>query len=531
MKVKMMRVKCIAFLVLASSFCFADERPNVLFIFADDWGRHAGVYRGAEGTAQVNDVVQTPVIDSIATEGVLFQNAYVSAPSCTPCRSSLFSGQHFWRTGWGSILLGAKWDASIPTFPLLLEEHGYAIGASYKVWGPGTPLNAPYGGMRCLFNRAGFKFNKFSQGVTDLVEKGVALDDAKERMNQEVRRNFRDFLATREDGKPFCYFFGPTNPHRKWTQGSGEALWGMDPEKLKGKMPAFLPDVPVVREDLNDYLGEVQAFDMGVGTLLDDLKKTGEYENTLIIISGDHGAPGFPYGKCNLYDFGSGVPLIIAGVGVNGGRVVDDFTSLTDLAPTLLEAGNVPVPDVMTGRSLWNVLTSDNDGLVDPTRTQVFIGRERHVSSARPNELPYPQRAIRVKDYLLIINFKPDRFPMGNPYKLGTDEEPSFDEIAEQTATTLYDEDQGPTKAWIVQNRNNPEWKSFYEDSYGKRPEFELYDMRKDSDQVNNLADNPEYKEVFEKLKKQLITELETTGDERVLNDGTFWEGLGQAKK
>ena len=93
--------------------------------------------------------------------------------------------------------------------------------------------------------------------------------------------------------------------------------------------------------------------------------------------------PGFPHGKCNLYDFGTGVCLAIAGPGVRGGRVVDDFVNLTDLAPTFLEAGGVAVPEVMTGRSLWPVLKSDRQGLVDPQRTFVVTGRERHVEMAR----------------------------------------------------------------------------------------------------------------------------------------------------
>src|SRR5262245_36663391 len=86
--------------------CRADEsrRPNILFAFVDDWGRHAGAYAQADGPGTVNDVIRTPNVDRIAREGVLFRRAFVSAPSCTPCRSALLSGQHFWRTGRGAIL-------------------------------------------------------------------------------------------------------------------------------------------------------------------------------------------------------------------------------------------------------------------------------------------------------------------------------------------------------------------------------------------------------------------------------------------
>ncbi|WP_442510470.1 sulfatase-like hydrolase/transferase [Novipirellula sp. SH528] len=182
-------------------------------------------------------------------------------------------------------------------------------------------------------------------------------------------------------GKPFCFLFGPTTTHRKWVKGSGATQWGTDPDALKGKLPPFLPDVPEVREDLNDYFGQAMAFDMAIGALVDELKRTGEYENTIIAVSGDHGAPGFPYGKCNLYDFGSRVPLVLSGPGVKGGRVVEDFVSLPDLAPTFLEAGKVAVPKAMTAKTLWPVLVSDSEGWVDASRTQVYIGRERQQCS------------------------------------------------------------------------------------------------------------------------------------------------------
>src|SRR5690606_31499039 len=133
---------------------------------------------------------------------------------------------------------------------------------------------------------------------------------------------------------------------------------------------------------------------------------------------GDHGPAGFPHGKCNLYDFGVGVALAIAGPGVKGGRVVDDFTILPDLAPTFLEAGGVEPPAAMTARSLVNVLRSEEEGLVDASRTAAFTGRERHVAMAREGHLPYPQRAIRTAGYLLVINFRPDRYPLGDPYRL-----------------------------------------------------------------------------------------------------------------
>lgn len=502
----------------------AVKRPNILFLFADDWGRHAGIYAKVEGAGGVNDVVRTPHFDRVAREGVLFRNAHVNAPSCTPCRSALLSGQYFWRTGRGAILQGAVWDPAIPSYPLLLRDAGYHIGKTYKVWSPGTPVDAPYGGQEHAYEKAGNRFNQFSQNVARLVAEGRSVEQAKQLIFDEVRRNFGDFLADRKPGQPFCYWFGPTNVHRKWVRGSAKATWGLDPDSLKGKMPPFLPDVPEVREDLADYFGEAMAFDAAVGLLIEQLKQTGELDNTLIVISGDHGAPGFPRGKCNLYTFGTGVPLAIAGPGVQGGRVVDDFVNLTDLAPTFLQAAGVAVPEVMTGRSLWPVLKSDREGLVDPQRTWVVTGRERHVARAREGHLPYPQRAIHTADHLLVVNFRPERYPLGDPYRLDGPNPPTPEELTENTFVTLPDDDAGPTKAWLVGRRNDPSWRRHYELAYGKRPRVELYDRRKDPHEVHNVAADPKYGKVLAELEQRLMDELKRTGDPRLMDDGRFFE-------
>ena len=498
------------------------KKPNILFAFADDWGRHASAYSKVDGKGTVNDIIKTPHFDEVAGRGVLFNNAFVSSPSCTPCRSSLLSGQHFWRTGKAAILQGAVWDMNIPAYPLLLKENGYHIGKSHKVWSPGTERDAPYGGQKYDFSKKGRKINGFSQFVEGQTKKGISLEKAKEVLMQEVRANFNDFMKARKAGEPFCYWFGPTNVHRKWIKGSGKNHWGLNPDDLEGKMPPFLPDVHAIREDLADYLGEAQAFDMSLGVLIEELKKAGELENTIIVVSGDHGAPGFPYGKCNLYDFGSRVPLVIAGPGIKGGRVVEDMVSLPDIAPTFLEAAGVAKPSVMTANSLWPVLESSKEGLVDSKRTEVYIGRERHVAIARKGGLPYPQRAIRTHDYLFIINFKPERYPLGDPYLLGTDKEPTVNELTNSTFVTLPDEDAGPTKAWMVTNRKK--WQKDFDHAYGKRPMYELYDLKKDPHQMNNLAADSNYKSTVEKLKAQLLDELKNTGDPRLVDDGKFFE-------
>lgn len=511
-------------LALGHDITHAADRPNILFAFADDWGCYAGAYAMVDGPGSPCDVVKTPNVDRVAREGVLFKNAFVTAPSCTPCRSSLLSGQYFYRTGMGAILSGAQWDSAIPSYPLLLKKAGYHIGETYKVWSPGTPRDAPYGAGKYAYEQAGNRFNGFSQHVTKRVGQGQSLAAAKEELYAMVRGNFDAFLADRKPDQPFCYWFGPTLVHRKWIQGSGKKLWGVDPDALRGKLPAFLPDVPEIREDFADYLGEVQAFDAGLGVLLQRLEAIGEMDNTLIVVSGDHGAPGFPRGKCNLYDFGVRVPLVVRLGPARGQRVIEDFINLMDLAPTFLEAGGVTPPEVMTGRSFFAAIRSDASGWVDPQRNWVITGRERHVSSAREGNLPYPQRALRTQDYLYIINFKPNRWPMGNPYHLEADQPPSYEALTQNTRVTYRDIDAGPTKAWLVTHGREPRWQKYYDYAFAKRPYEELYILAQDPDQINNVAELPQYGDIRRKLKAQLLAELKRTGDPRVTGDGSTFD-------
>lgn len=509
--------------LLSHSASRGEDRPNILFAFADDWGRYASAYAQLDGADTVNDVFQTPTFDRVAREGVIFRNAFVTAPSCTPCRSSLLSGQYFFRCGRGAILQGAVWDSAIPTFPLLLRDAGYHIGYTYKVWVPGTPAHAPYGADKHAYVEHGRRFNRFSQNVTKMVLDGLTVEQAKQDLLSEVDSNFASFLADRNAKQPFCYWFGPTNVHRKWVAGSGKALWGIEPDDLEGKLPSFLPDVPVVREDFADYLGEVAAFDRGVDVLLRRLESIGELDNTIVVISGDHGAPGFPRGKCNLYDFGTAVPLAVRWPKkVGSQRTLDDFVNLMDLAPTFLEAGGVEIPQVMTGKSLLPILKSDQSGQVDSSRTWVITGRERHVASARAGRLPYPHRALRTKDHLLILNFKPDRWPMGDPRGISADQAPSRDSLTENTFVTLGDLDASPTKAWLVEQRKSEPL--LYDQAFGKRPEEEFYDVASDPDQVRNLASVERFAAVKNRLRNRLINELKRLGDPRVLGDGQTFE-------
>ena len=504
----------------------SDRRPNILFAFADDWGRYASAYRQVEGEGTPNALLETPHFDRVAREGALFANAFVPAPSCTPCRSSVLTGRYFWQTGRGAILQGAVWDSSILSYPLMLEEAGYHIGYTYKVWSPGTPRDEPFGGDRTRYQPAGAKFGQFSQVATQHVEE-LGVEGAKEILYDEVRQNFDAFLDARPEGAPFCYWWGPTNTHRRWERGSGKGLWGLEPDDLEGRLPAFLPDVHEVREDVCDYLGECLAVDAGLGLLLERLEEMGELDNTLVVVSGDHGIPGFPRGKCNLYDLGCEVALAARWPGrIPDGRLVEDCVNLMDLAPTFLEAAGVEAPEGMCAHSLLDVLESPEEGQVDPERTAVVTGRERHVGAAREGNLPYPQRAMRTRDFLYIRNFAPDRWPMGDPRGLDDPqaEPPDFDALCSDTFVAYPDMDAGPTKAWMIHHRGEEQVRRLFEIGFGKFPAEELYDLREDPHYMNNVVAEPAYEETRRQLAERLMAVLKEQNDPRVAEEDCRFE-------
>lgn len=447
----------------------ADEdapRPNVLFAFADDWGHpHAGAYG--------DPTVRTPHFDRVAREGVLFTRAFVSSPSCTPSRAAVLTGQHFWRLGEGANLHSTL-DKAIPVYPNLLQDSGYHVGFTRKGWGPGQ---AGRGGRS--HNPAGPRF-----------------------------RNFDEFLAQRPEGAPFCFWFGSVDPHRAYQPELREKQ-GIDLDGVR--VPAIFPDVPAVRADLADYYAEVQRFDSEVGEILEKLREMGELDNTIVVISGDHGMP-FPRCKGHLYDSGIRVPLAIRWQGLApGAREVTDLVNLTDLAPTFLEAAGVPVPEEMTGQSLKKILASSDAGRVDPKRNRVFFGRERHTPAQEtPQSGGYPMRGIRTENFLYIRNFAPDRWPAGTPDHTRAYLEGGW----------LGDTDNGPTKIYLWANRNDPAIEPLYDLSFAKRPSEELYDVRRDANQITNLADDPDYAEKKAGLREELMHELRRSSDPRATGGG-----------
>lgn len=457
------------YLLFGVEYSHAQSRPNILFCMADDWSwPHAGAYG--------DQVVKTPAFDRLAREGVLFENAFVTSPSCTPCRNSVLTGQWHWRLEEGGNLWSTL-HPKYPVYPLLLEEAGYFVGHWRKAWGPG-----------------------------DWKALGRDRDPA-----GPTFKSFPEFLKACPDDKPFCFWLGSSDPHRpyKWQSGAES---GIDISKIQ--LPADLPDDDIVRHDVADYYFEVQRFDRDVATALKLLEDAGELDNTIVVMSGDNGMP-FPRHKCQLYDSGTHAPLAVRwGAKVKGNRRVTDLVSLSDFAPTFLEAAGATIPSQMTGRSILDVLLSNKAGRVDTARDHVLTGRERHgQSQEKPNSGGYPMRAIRTDDFLYIRNFAPDRWPGGSP-----DGEKAFGGNAHG------DCDGSPTKTFVIDHRNDPKFKQFYQLAFARRPAEELYDLKKDPGQLSNVAGQADYAEVKEQLSRRLIGELLSTEDPRVIGGGEAFD-------
>jgi arylsulfatase A-like enzyme len=434
------------------------KRPNILLLIADDWSfPHAGVLG--------DPVVRTPTFDRIAREGVLFRNAFTPAPSCTPSRAVMATGQYHWRLE-SAASLGGSLPGDVPTYPDLLQADRYFVGFSGKDIAPGSNVHRPT-------SPCGKRF-----------------------------RNFEEFAKARPPRTPFAYWLGSGDPHRPYKSGEGVAA-GMEAKRVR--VPACLPDTSVVRADICDYYARIQRFDARCGQILKHLEDSGELDNTLVVMTSDNGMP-FPRCKATLYDDGTRMPLAVRWpAAVKGGRTVDDFVSLCDLAPTFLEAVGVDVPREVTGKSLLGILRSGKGGQVDPKRTFALRGMERHCYS-------YPSRAIRTGEYLYIRNFDP------GAWRTGEGQWPS------EARDFSYNIDPSPSKRYMMAHRGDAKVKGLYEKAFGRRAEEELYDLRTDPGQLHNVAGQAAQAETKRKLAALLKQKLIDSGDLRMAGQGDRYE-------
>ncbi len=468
-----------------------ETKPNVLFVIADD---QSYPYAGAYGCRTVS----TPGFDRVARQGVLFTNAYVTSPGSSPSRASILTGLYPWQ-----IEEAGTHASSFPDeytcFPDMLREAGYRIGYTGKGWGPGDwqVSGRPY-------NPAGPEYNECR---LDPPYSGISKID--------YAANFKKFLSGRDKGEPFCFWLGTHEPHRPFENGS----WVKEKRELdRAEVPGFLPGSDTVRGDISDYAVEIEWFDRHLAACLDELERIGELDRTIVIVTADNGMS-FPHAKANCYDAGLHVPLAVRwGDRIRPGQVVDALVSMVSVAPTLLDAvgieyeGDYP----LSGESLMPLLSGQRERYGTDA---VYAGRERHSCSRRDN-LGYPMRSVRVGNYLLVRNFHSERWPAGDP------------RAYDKNGTTLmpmhrayYDIDAAPSKDYLIDRRDDPSVRPYFDAAVAKRPEYELFDLKNDPDCMHNVAGDMTYADVLENLRGRLDARLTETGDPRVVGDDPeIWE-------
>ncbi len=451
------------------------KRPNVLFIIFDDWGfSHASAY-GAKW-------VKTPGFDRVAKEGALFTHAFTSNPKCSPCRATILMGRNSWQTR-EAVSHQSLFPNEFAVYPAAMEKAGYFVGLTGKGWGPGD------------FKSTGWPHNpagkSYDAKKTKPPYSGMGPND--------YTGNFEDFLSQRPKDTPFCFWMGFAEPHRAYEEGSGLRSG----KKLADvTLPAYYPDVKLVRSDMLDYAVEVEYADGYITKALDKLAAIGELENTLVIVTSDHGMP-FPRVKGQIYEDGFHIPLAVRwGNAMKGGRVINDFITTRDFAPTILEAAGVPKPETVTGKSFVDILKSGKDGVVDPSREYVMVAKERH-DIGRPNDAGYPVRAIRTRQYLYIRNYMPDVWPAGMP------------------ETGYRDVDDSPTKTLLISS-----FDQYYKLSFGKRAAEELYDIEADPGCMKNLFAEPGMTMTKRTLRDKMERILKEEGDPRMNGNAGFFDTI-----
>ena len=280
----------------------AGDRPNILIVMGDDISYpHMGAY----GTKWV----KTPGFDRVAANGILFRNAYTPNAKSAPSRACFLTGLNSWQLEEAANHV-PFFPSKFKSFMESLSDNGYYTGHTAKGWAPGV-ANDSLGNPRLLTGKA-FNSRRLTppaSGISDI----------------DYASNFEDFLNSRPDNQPFCFWYGSLEPHRGYEYGSGISKGGKSPHDIDA-VPKFWPDDEKVRNDLLDYAFEIEHFDKHLEKMLEVLEKRGELNNTLIIVTADNGMP-FPRVKGQAYEYSNHLPLAVMwkkGI-KNPGRAVFDL--------------------------------------------------------------------------------------------------------------------------------------------------------------------------------------------------------------
>lgn len=432
------------------------ERPNIVLMVSDDHGIEA---LGCYG----NPVIKTPNLDALAADGTRFARAFCTAASCSPSRAAILTGLQSHANGtYGLTHRYHHFSCldDVKTLPAFLLEAGYRTGRI------GKEHYAP---------RELFPF-QFSPDEAIFGHDDVAMSEA-----------CRPFI---EQNGPFFLYWCSRNPHRGGGAleshpcrpdrfGNPEKPFSGDRETAYSEdeviVPPFLSDTPEARAELAQYYQSISRLDRGIGRLIDLLKAAGKYDNTLILYLSDNGSA-FPGSKTTLYEPGMHLPCIVKDPSGEMKAVVNDgMVSWVDITPTILDfAGVAAEKSSFHGKSFRKLVGTD---LSDNWRNEIFASHSFHEITNY-----YPMRVIRSGKYKFIWNIA---YQLPYPF-----------------ASDLW-----ASAAWSVVRRTKPEYFGQRKtEDYLHRPQFELYDLETDPNEVNNLAEHPQYadrvKEYGEKLKR-----------------------------
>jgi N-sulfoglucosamine sulfohydrolase len=424
---------------------------NVVILIADDLGLDLGCYG--------NPAVRTPNLDALAKNGVRFANAYATVASCSPSRASIYTGLYTHQNGQYGLQHSPHSQQTHPwvmSLPRLLRGAGYFAGIIGKVHvGP----NEVYPWLQV----------KTKGGNRDVAA---------------LARSAREFISDRGD-RPFFLVVGFGDTHRA-AKGFGNEPFVKDPKEVrydpqKVRLPAHLPDQPEVRQELAEYYQSASRLDRGIGLMLDALRDLGVLDNTLIIFISDNGIP-FPGAKTTQYAAGLHLPLIISCPTAPKGRVNQAMASYIDLAPTILDWTGVkgPASYKLPGRSLLPILAQD-----DPKGWDTVFGSHQFHEIT----MYYPMRSLRTRQYSYIVNLANHvEFPF---------------------ASDLWG-----SKTWQgVLKRSDPMLGQRTVKDYLYRPREELYDGKKDPDELRNLAGDPAHAQTLADLRQRLRAWQSATDD------------------
>ena len=283
-----------------------NSRPNILVIIFDD----AGLDMSAYGSTYVN----TPGFDAIAKNGVLFNRAYTPNAKCAPSRASLMTGRNSWQLDAAANHV-IYFPPKFKTYQEVLQENGYTIGFTGKGYAPAITLTAD-GKEREVLGPA------YNTEILEPLTSGISSND--------YSANFDNFLQRAPKDAPWSFWVGSLEPHRGYEYGSGKRIGGKTEDMIKD-FPPYWPDNEVTRTDLLDYALEIENFDEHIVNIMNSLEKSGQLNNTLVVVTSDHGMP-FPRVKGDQYENANHVPMAIQWPKAMNkkNRKVEDYISFID---------------------------------------------------------------------------------------------------------------------------------------------------------------------------------------------------------